>query len=751
MEDTYRRGEIMNEWNGFQGDKWKKIVDVEDFIVNNYKEYVSDEKFLVKSTKRTERVWSRCQKLLDKEAITGVLDIETALIAGIDNFDAGYIDKKSEVIYGLQTDEPLKRIINPLSGIDNVLKAASSYGYQIDKEIKDNYSEYTKSYNEGIIDTYTNEIENYRNARVLEGLPEEYGRGEILGDYRRLALYGADFLIDRKEKDLKRLAGNMNFAMIRTREEVAEQIKALKEIKAMASRYGIDISKPALTAKEAVQWLYFAYLSTVKQNNGVINSFGRNSAFLDIYIERDLDEGVIDEDEAQELIEQLVIKLRLIRHLRKADYKDYLIGDPTWVTESIGGMLNDSQSFITKTSYRFLHTINNLGSSTEPNFTVLWAENLPESFKKFVSGLAINTHVIQFVNDDLVRVKYGKDYAITGATSAVKLGKEMIYYGASCNLVKALLYAINGGKDEITKEIMVEGIEPIEGDILDFQLVVKNFVKVMSKIISVYSEALNIIHYMQDKYAYESSQMAFINTIVERKMTFGITGISIIADSLSAIRYAGVKVVRDEDGLVTEFLTEKEFPRYGNNDERADKIATDIIKILAKDLNKNKLHRNANSKLSIQTVTDNISYGVSTGATPDGREYGNSLAPGASPTQGYDIKGAKASLYSVAKIPYIDVCEGGIANNFSITPNALGKKDDDRIINFVELIDDYFKQGGQHLNINVLTKDKLLDAQRNPDKYANLIVRLSGCAIKFNSLNRAQQEELISRTFHETL
>lgn len=741
----------MDEWNGFKGDKWKKIVDVEDFIINNYIEYTEDEKFLKKISKKTERVWSRCQKLLDKENITGVLDIETSIIAGIDSFDAGYIDKKSEVIFGLQTDEPLKRIVNPLGGIDTVVKALGSYGYQLDKEIRNNYPEYRKSYQEGIVESYTNEIEKYREARVLNGLPEEYGRGEILGDYRRLALYGADFLIAKKEKDLKRLVGSMNFAMIRTREEVSEQIKALKEIKVMASRYGIDISNPAANAKEAIQWTYFAYLATIKQSNGVINSFGRNSAFIDIYIERDLSEGTLSEEEAQELIDQLIIKLRLVRHLRKTEYKEYLIGDPTWVTESIGGMLNNEKSFITKTSYRFLHTINNLGSSTEPNFTILWSSNLPEKFKKYVSDLAMNTHMIQFTNDDLMRPKYGIDYAITGATSAVKIGKEIIYYGANCNLVKALLYAINEGKDEITKEVMVEGIEPLENELLDYQAVVKNFVKVMSKIGVVYSEALNIIHYMQDKYAYESSQMAFLNTVVERKMSFGLAGISIVADSLSAIRYSGVRVVRNEEGIATEFISEKAFPRYGNNDERADKIATDVIKIFSKELKKRNLYRNSESKLSIQTVTDNISYGSSTGATPDGREYGNSLAPGASPTQGYDIKGAKASLYSVAKIPYIDICEGGIANNFSITPNALGKKESDRIISFIELIDDYFKQGGQHLNINVLTKDKLFDAQRNPEKYSNLIVRLSGCAVRFSTLTRAQQEELISRTFHEVL
>lgn len=741
----------MNEWNNFQGEKWKKTVNVEDFIINNYHEYTGDEKFLSSSSKKTSRVWSRCQKLIDKELITGVLDIETRNIAGIDNYETGYIDKKNEIIVGLQTDEPLKRIMNPKSGIDNVIKALGSYGYQIDKDIKEHYSEYCKGYQDAIYDTYTGEIEKFKSAQVFCGLPEEYSRGKVLGDYRRLALYGADYLIAMKERDLKRLKGNINFAMIRTREEVSEQIKALKDIKTMASRYECDISRPASNAKEAIQWLYFAYLATIKQNNGVINSIGRISTFLDIYIERDIEEGILNEEQAQELIEQLVIKLRLVRHLRKVEYKEFLVGDPAWVTESIGGMLDDSKSLVTKTSFRILHTITNLGSSPEPNFTVLWSEKLPESFRKYCHKLALDTHVIQFVNDDLIRKTYGSDYAITGSASPVKLGSQMIYYGGSCNLVKSLLYAINGGKDEITKEVVVAGIPEIPGEVLNFPLVVKNLAKVISKFISVYADSLNIIHYMQDKYAYESSNMAFLDTVSTRKMSFGISGLSTVSDSLSAIRYAGCKVKRDEFGIVTEFIVEKDFPRYGNNDNKVDSIAVDIVKLLAKEIKKQKLYRNAEGTLSLQTVSENVFFGNLTGATPDGREYGSPLATGANPTQGYDTTGAINSLTSTAKLPYVGVCEDGIANNFSINPLALGKQKSDMINNFENLISKYFNMGGQHLNINVIDKDKLKKSQRNPDKDSLLIVRLSGCGVRFNNLSKNQQDELISRTFHDSL
>lgn len=747
----YPRGEEMNEWNGFQGETWKKKINVEDFIINNYQEYTGNEKFLVKSSKKTAKVWSRCQKLLEKETITKVLDIDTHTIAGIDNFDAGYIDKKNEVIVGLQTDEPLKRMMNPFGGIDTVKEAVNSYGYTMDKEIEDKFFEYHKTYQEGILDAYSDEMLKYRKAKVLASLPEEYGRGKILGDYRRLALYGVDYLIKRKKKDLQKLTKPMNFAMIRTREEVQEQIKALEDIKWMASRYGMDISRPASNAKEAVQWLYFAYLSTIKQNNGAINSFGRNAAFLDIYIERDLASGTLTEEGAQELIDQLVIKLRLVRHLRKNDYRDTLIGEPAWVSESIGGMCDENKSFVTKTAYRFLNTLKNLDSSPEPNFVILWSQNLPETFQKYVSKLAIDTHVIQFVNDDIIRPIYGRDYAITGCSSPVKLGSQMVYYGASINLPKALLYAIHGGKDEMTREVMVDGIPEIEGDKLNYKEVIQNFLTIMNHFIRVYVDALSVVHYMQDKYGYESAPMAFLDTVVERKMSFGVTGLATVADSLSAIRYGGVKVIRDQEGFITGYQVEKEFPRFGNREAKVDSLASDIMKLFAKALSAEHLYRNANARVSLQTMADHVFYGEATGATPDGREEKEPFSPGASPSDGMDISGAGASLESVAKIPYAVICEDGITNNFCISPNALGEKESERVTNLLQLIHDYFKKGGEHLNINVLSKNQLFNAQKNPDKNPKLIVRYAECGVRFNQLTRGQQEELLSRTFHEDL
>ncbi len=741
----------MNEWNEFQGEKWRKKVDVEDFIINNYQEYVGNEKFLTKSSKKTSKLWSRCQKLLEKEAITKVLDIETNVISGIDKFDPGYIDKRNEVIVGLQTDEPLKRIMNPYGSMEAVKETLNSYGYSMNKEIEEKFTEYHKTYEEAILGAYSNNALKYRQANVLSTLPETYGRGKVMGDYRRLALYGADYLIRRKKKDLEKLTSPMNFAMIRTREEVQEQIKALEDIKWMASRYGIDISRPASTAKEAFQWLYFAYLATIKQNNGVMNSFGRNTAFLDIYIERDIQKGILTEETAQELVDQLIIKLRLVRHLRKNAYKEILIGDPTWVTESIAGMRDEEHSFVTKTAYRFLNTLKNLGSSPEPNFTILWSSKLPLPFQKYVSRMAIDTHVIQFVNDEAIRPIYGTDYAITGSSSAIKLGKQMVYYGASCNLPKALLYAINGGKDEITKKVMVSDLEAMPNDTLDYQTVVRNFAKVLKEFSEVYVDALSVVHYMQDKYAYESASMAFLDTITERKMSFGITGFSTIVDSLSAIRYGKVKVTRDEDGIATSYQAEQEYPRYGNMDERADRIACDIAKLFAKTMKAHHLYRNAEGRISIQTVADHVFYGNLTGATPDGRGALEPYAPGASPSNGVDISGAKASLGSVAKIPYKGVCEDGITNNFSISPNALGEKESERIINFLKLIREYFQNGGQHLNANVISKNQLMNAQKNPDKYSKLIVRYAECGVRFQNLNHTQQEELLSRTFHDDL
>lgn len=735
----------MNEWKDFKGEKWKKSLDVEDFIKNNYREYIEEVDFLTGCSKKTERVWSRCEKLLDKEIITGVLDVDVTTVAGIDNYEAGYIDKKNEVIFGLQTDELLKRIVNPLGGIAAANKLIGSYGYQLDKEIKEGFSAYHKTYDKGINDAYTKEITKLRDAKVIIGLPEEFGRGMILGDYRRLALYGADYLIQRKERDLDKLVGNINFAMIRIREEISEQIVALKEIKLMAYRYGIDISRPASNAKEAVQWLYFAFLATIKQSNGLVNAFGRNATFLDIYIERDIEDGVLTEAQAQELIDQLFIKLRVVRHLRNMEYKETFTGECNWITETIGGMADDDNSFITKTTYRFLHTLKNLDTVAEPIFAVLWSEKLPYTFKEYISELAIRTHVIQFISDDKLRPIYGSDYAIVGGTTAVKLGKQMIYYGASLNLPKALLYALNGGKDEITQKVVIDGLEIMTGTTLDYQAVVRNFVKVMNKFIEVYVDALSVIHYMHDKYAYESSSMAFLNTITERHMSINIAGLSTVADSLSAMCYSKMNITRDENDIISDFQSGRDFPRYGNDDERADKIATDIIRLFSKELKKKHLYRNSESKLSIQSISDNICHGANTGDTPDGREYGNAFSQGANPSSGYDQKGVTVSMNSVAKIPYNDVCNGGFGNTMFIEPDIM---DTDK---YIEIIDYYFKKGGQHININVLFKDDLQEAQRNPEKGKNLFIGLSGCAVKFSSLTRVQQEELIGRTFHGEL
>lgn len=741
----------MEEWNGFQGERWRKKVDVEDFIINNYKEYKEDESFLVKSSKKTSKVWSRCQKLLDKESLTKVLDVETMAIAGINNFDAGYIDKKNEVIVGLQTDEPLKRIMNPYGSVDSLKQALNSYGYQMDHEIEEKFTEYCKTYQEGILGTYNESILKFRDVKLLGSFPEEFSRGKILGDYRRLALYGADYLILRKKHDLKLLNSNMNFALIRTREEVQEQIKALEDIKEMASHYDIDISRPAKNAKEAFQWLYFAYLATIKQSNGVINSFGRNAAFLDIYIERDLENGTLKEETAQELVDQLIIKLRLVRHLRKNEYRENYIGDATFITESIGGMYKDDKSFITKTSYRFLNTLTNLSSSPEPNFVILWSSKLPETFKRYACTLALSTHVIQFVNDDVIRPKYGTNYAITGSSSVVKLGSQMIYFGGSCNLPKALLYAMNGGKDEITKELIVEGLEPITGTTLDFQKVLKNFVLVVKKMIHHYVEAQNIIHYMQDKYAYESATMAFLDTITERKMSFGFTGLSTVSDSFSAIRYGKLKVTRDEEGFVSSFQADAEFPRFGNSDIKVDKMSYDIIKIIAKEVGQQSLYRNAVGMVSLQTMVDHVYFGTYTGATPDGRIAFTPFSSGCAPIGGKDTRGARASLKSVAKMPYIGVCDDGITNNISISPSALEEAGADQVDSFMQLIQEYFTDGGMHLNINVMSKNELLNMDKTSDKYMNLIVRYAECGVKLNHLTKIQQEDFLNRTFHDEL
>jgi len=739
----------MNEWEGFKGSKWQKNIDVQNFIESNYKEYLDDDKFLSGISYRTHKVWNKCKKLLAKEAISGVLDVETFIMSGIDNFEPGYIDRSNEVIVGLQTDEPLKRIVNPYGGYRMVKKSLEAYGFHLSKELEKNFKEFRKTHNDGVFDAYTDEIKKARHNHLITGLPDAYGRGRIIGDYRRLALYGADFLIEKKKEDLKELTDISNGSIIQLREDVKEQIKALELIKKMCLRYGYDVSLPASNAKEAIQWTYFAYLAAVKQNNGAATSIGRNTTFFDIYIERDIEKGILTEEEAQELIDQFVIKLRLVRHLRTPEYNELFAGDPTWVTESIGGMLDDERSLVTKTSYRMLNSLNNIGESAEPNLTVLWSKKLPENFKKFASKMSIKTHTLQFENDDVMSPIYGNDYAISCCVSALKLGYQTQFFGARINFVKVLLYALNGGRDEITGDLVIEGIDELEGEYLDCDEVLKQFDKVLKKTVKIYVDALNIIHYMHDKYAYESSQMAFLNTELEYLMAFGLAGISIVTDSFSAIQYGHVRVKRDERGLTNAFDIEFDYPKYGNNDDKVDAVAKNLVKRVYRELKKHPLYKNAQPTLSLLTITSNVVYGKHTGATPDGRKSGVPFSPGANPTQGADKNGALASLSSVAKIPYKECCQDGVSNTFSIIPNALGSDEDSRIDNLVKILDGYFKSGAHHLNVNVLDKDLLVDAMNNPNKYPNLTIRVSGYAVNFNKLTREQKEEVISRTFHE--
>ena len=738
----------MDAWNKFKGEIWKNEINVEDFILNNYKEYLGDESFLEEITDKTKKVLDKVTALTKEELKKGVLDVETKIISGIDNFDPGYIDKDNEVIVGLQTDKPLKRIVNLYGGIRMAHSSLEAYGYKLDETIDKHFKEYRKSHNDGVFDAYTEEIRRARSAGLLTGLPDAYGRGRIIGDYRRIALYGIDYLIEQKQKDLKNIT-EINENTIRLREEVSEQIKALNEIKSMALKYGFDISKPACNAKEATQWLYFGYLAAIKENNGAAMSLGRTSTFLDIYIERDLIDKVITEKEAQEIIDQFVIKLRIARHLRTPEYNELFAGDPTWVTESLGGMTLNGKSLVTKNSFRYLHTLINLGSSPEPNLTVLWSNNLPENFKKYCSKISILTDAIQYENDDVMRPIYGDDYAIACCVSAMKVGKQMQFFGARCNLAKSLLYAINGGYDEMSGKLVVCGMDKITDEVLDYEKTKKAYYKMLESIAKTYVDAMNIIHYMHDKYAYEKSQMALHDTNVERLMAFGVAGLSVATDSLSAIKYAKVKPIRNEDGIAIDFEIEGDYPKYGNDDDRVDSIAVDIVKTFIKELEKHPLYKNAKHTLSVLTITSNVVYGKKTGSTPDGRKKGVPFAPGANPMHGRDSSGALASLNSVAKIPYKDVCQDGISNTFSIIPNALGHSEEERIKNLVNILDGYFKQGAHHLNVNVLNREQLIDAMEHPDLYPNLTIRVSGYAVHFNRLSKEQQLEVISRTFHE--
>ena len=733
-------------WQGFQTGKWTKEIDVK-----NYTLYEGDDTFLEGVTDRTQKVWDKCHELILEEMKKGILDVETNIVSGIDNFAPGYIDRENEVIVGLQTDAPLKRIVNLYGGMKMAKSALEQYGYELNPQLEKDFHAYRKTHNEGVFDAYPKRTKVARHVGLLTGLPDAYGRGRVIGDYRRVALYGVDFLIGEKEKEQDMFDGPMTDERIRLREEISMQIQALKEMKSMAMKYGVDISEPAKNAKEAVQFLYMAYLAGVKENNGAAISLGRTSTFLDIYIERDLKNGVITEKEAQELIDQFIIKLRLVRHLRTPEYNELFGGDPTWVTEAIGGVSINGRPLVTKNSFRYLHTLTNLGTAPEPNMTVLWSRDLPEEFKKYCAKMSIQTDSIQYENDDVMRPLYGDDYAISCCVSAMRVGKQMQFFGARANLAKSLLMALNAGVDELQKVPVVPGIEPLKNEVLDFDEVWDRYKKVLDYVAELYVDTINIIHYMHDKYAYEASQMALHDGNVERLTAFGMAGISVVADSLSAIKFAKVTPVRDENGVTVDFNVEGDFPKYGNDDDRVDELAVEVATYFSNALKKHPIYRNAKHTLSALTITSNVMYGKKTGTTPDGRKHGEPLAPGANPMHGRDENGALASLNSVAKIPYRNVCQDGVSNTFSIVPDALGKDEAQRIENLIHILDGYFYQGAHHLNVNVMNREILLDAMEHPEKYPTLTIRVSGYAVNFNRLSKDQQREVIMRTFHEAV
>ena len=740
-------------WQGFKDGVWKDTINVEDFIRNNYTEYKGDESFLCDRSEKTDAVYKITRELILEEIKKGIIDVETEKVSGIDNFDPGYIDKDNEVIVGLQTDKPLKRIVNPYGGMRMVEQSLNEYGYKLNKDIENHFKEYRKTHNDGVFDAYTSKMRAARSVGLMTGLPDAYGRGRIIGDYRRIALYGVDRLIEEKKKDFE-LKESLPASddVIRIREEIRMQIKALNQIKSMAEKYGFDISNPAKDAREAIQFTYFGYLAGVKENNGAAMSFGRNSAFFDIYISRDIENGVLTEEEAQELIDQLVIKLRLVRHLRTPEYNELFSGDPTWVTESIGGMGADGRTMVTKTSYRMLHTLTNLDPAPEPNMTVLWSNSLPEAFKNYCAKMSIETDAIQYENDDLMRPLSGDDYGIACCVSSMELGKRMQFFGARVNLAKTLLMSMNDGVDALKGLKVLKCTEPMTDDeYLDYEKVKASYFKCLEEVAELYVNTMNTIHYMHDKYAYEAGQMALHDTDVKRFMAFGVAGLSVVADSLSAIKFAKVKPIRDENGLAYDFETIGDFPKYGNDDDKVDSIAVEVLEKFFNELKKHPTYRNAEHTLSVLTITSNVVYGKKTGTTPDGRKKGEPLAPGANPMHGRDVNGALASLNSVAKLKFADCCQDGISNTFSIIPDALGKSEEAKVTNLVGLLDGYFKQGGFHLNVNVLNRETLEDAMEHPDKYPTLTIRVSGYAVNFNRLTREQQLEVISRTFHESM
>ena len=730
-------------------------INVREFIQNNYTPYYTEPTFLQKPTKKTLKLWNKCLKLLNKEFKKGgVLDVDTKNISGITSFKPGYIDKKNELIVGLQTDKPLKRIVNLYGGLRTAKQCLDAYGYNFDKKTLKHFEQYRKTHNDGVFDAYPSDVRACRSAGLLTGLPDAYGRGRIIGDYRRVPLYGTKYLIKQKKKELMQLEGAMDDYKIRLREEISMQIKALTQMTEMAKSYNIDISEPALNAQQAIQNLYMAYLAGIKENNGAATSLGRVSTFLDIYIERDIAKGILTESQAQELIDQFIIKLRLVRHLRTPAYNEIFGGDPTWVTEAIGGMSETGLTLVTKTSYRFLQTLYNLGSAPEPNLTILWSEQLPKAFKEFCAKVSIDTDSIQYENDDLMRPIYGDDYSIACCVSAMKTGQQMQFFGARCNLAKSLLYAINAGIDEKSGKQVLKDIPYLKNpdDILSYDEVWKNYKRVLSQVAEIYVKANNVIHYMHDKYAYEASQMALHDTDPEPLMAFGIAGLSVAVDSLSAIKFAKVKPIRENPYEVTQsFKITGDYPSYGNDNLKVDSIAKDIVEYFISELNKHNLYKNAKHTLSVLTITSNVMYGEKTGATPDGREAGVPFAPGANPMHGRDTEGALASLNSVAKIPYKDVCQDGVSNTFTITPNGLGYQEKTQIDTLIAILDGYFSQGAQHLNVNVLNQKTLQDAFEHPEKYPTLTIRVSGYAVRFNQLTDKQKLEVMQRTFHERI
>lgn len=738
------------EWQGFTGGSWTKEVNVRDFIQKNYTPYEGNSEFLAEPTTRTKKLWHEVLELMKLEREKGILDVDTKVPSSIVAHDAGYIDRELEKIVGLQTDKPLKRAIMPNGGIRVVAAGLKAYGYQLDPQTEEVFTAYRKTHNDGVFDVYTREMRMARRSGIITGLPDAYGRGRIIGDYRRVALYGVDRLIDDKKNQQEFLELDMmDEATIRLREELSEQIRALFELKEMAAKYGFDIGRPAIDSQEAVQWLYFGYLGAVKEQNGAAMSLGRVSTFLDVYFERDLRNGAIAEVDLQELIDHFVMKLRMVRFLRTPDYNNLFSGDPTWVTEAIGGMSADGRTLVTKTSYRFLHTLSNLGAAPEPNLTVLWSEHLPESFKQFCAKISSDTSSIQYENDDLMRQTYGDDYAIACCVSAMRIGKQMQFFGARVNLAKTLLYAINGGKDEKSGDQIAPLFAPITAEgYLDYNEVNARLQQMMAWLAKAYINTLNVIHYMHDKYCYERIEMALHDRDVYRTMACGIAGLSVVTDSLSAIKYAKVKVIRNEQGLAVDYQVEGDYPKYGNNDDLVDSIAIDLVQRFMNEIRKHKTYRDAVPTQSVLTITSNVVYGKKTGSTPDGRKAGEPFAPGANPMHGRDACGAIASLASVAKLPYSD-CQDGISNTFSILPTALGRLESDRTNNLVGLLDGYFHDGGHHINVNALDRTTLLDAMEHPENYPQLTIRVSGYAVNFIKLTREQQLDVIKRTFHE--